>query len=53
MDKYERRIDEVLKYCATNIEYAWAAITVGMLLGCDFRDSKWELKKMGYIKEGE
>ena len=50
MDKYERRIDEVLSYCASNIEQMWAAKTAGTLLGCDFRDSKSKLAEMGYFE---
>ena len=36
---------EVLKYCEPHLDQMWAASIAGILLGCDFRDCKFYIKK--------
>ena len=31
---------EILEYCLPHCEFTWAANVIGIVLGCDFRDSK-------------
>lgn len=35
----------ILEYCEPHLAHMWAATIVGMILGCDFRDSAEALKK--------
>jgi len=39
------KLEEILKVCMPHLEYMWAAKIVGIILDCDFRDSRQELKK--------
>lgn len=42
-----RKLMEVLAYCEPHTDLMWAAAIVGIILDCDFRYSKEELKKLG------
>jgi hypothetical protein len=44
-EKDREKIEEILKYCMPHLKYMWAAKIVGIILDCDFRDSRQELKK--------
>ena len=44
-EKDREKIEEILKVCMPHLEYMWAAKIVGIILDCDFRYSKQELKK--------
>lgn len=35
---------EILEYCRPHIKQMWAATIVGIILGCDFKDSESALK---------
>lgn len=39
---------EILSYCAKHIDHMWAAVIAGIILGCDFRDSKSMLIELKY-----
>lgn len=39
------RTNEIIEYCEPHLEMMWAARIVGILLNCDFRSCKAELKK--------
>ncbi len=41
---------EVLKYCLPHIKYMWASRVIGIILGCEFRNSETELQKL--VKAG-
>ena len=36
---------KILKYCKDNTEYMWAAMIVGLLLECDFKESTKRLEE--------
>lgn len=36
----QKRTNEVLAYCKPHLNNMWAAQVVGILLGCDFKDSR-------------
>lgn len=41
----EARIDAALEYVDGKLDFMWAAVIAGFLLGCDFRDAKDKLKQ--------
>lgn len=41
----EGKMEEALKYCEPYIDQMWASRIVGILLGCDFKDSEHALRK--------
>jgi len=42
-------IHRILKVCYPNIEQMWASQIVAVILGCEFRDSEYELRR--YLEE--
>jgi hypothetical protein len=45
LPRYPLSIRNVLNYCEPHTEQMWAAYIIGLILDCDFRDSKQELQK--------
>ena len=43
--KYSIKIRKVVEYCYNKLEIMWAASVVGILLDCDFKDSKERAKE--------
>lgn len=39
------QFNEILKYCEPHLDHMWAAYIASIILKCDFRDVKQELKK--------
>lgn len=47
LQDFEVKIKAVIQYCEPHLDNMWAARIVGTLLGCDFRDAKEALVKIG------
>ena len=41
----EQKAQDILEYCRPHLDQMWAAVIVGIILGCDFRDAKFELAR--------
>lgn len=46
------RSEEVLNYCKPHTDKMWAAKTISILLGCDFRDAKQTIETF-FRKKGK
>ena len=45
---------DILDYCKNknNLDYMWASTIAGIILNCDFRDAKTEIRKLDEMRNG-